>query len=231
MPNLLLDALGDTVQEQIRKESRRMTMPKRHQLQYPNAPIPYVYFPLSGLASVVAVNDTETQVEVGIVGCEGMTGISVVHGVDRSPYSVFIQVAGEAIQVPSALIASILEKNAQARTILLRFAHLFLVQTSQTAIANAKATLQQRLARWLLMTQDRLDSPDIPLTHEFLAIMIAAHRPSLTQALQALAERGVLEPRRGSILILSRKNLEEHAGRFYGVTENEHKRLIQQYRL
>ncbi len=207
-----------------------MTMPKRHQLQHPNALIPYVYFPLSGLASVVAVNDAETQVEVGIVGCEGMTGISVVHGIDRSPYSVFIQVAGEAIQVPSSLIRTIMNKNADARAILLRYAHLFLVQTSQTAIANAKATLQQRLARWLLMTQDRLDSPDIPLTHEFLAIMIAAHRPSLTQALQGLAERGVVEPRRGSILILSRKHLEEHAGRFYGVSEREHKRLIQEYR-
>jgi CRP-like cAMP-binding protein len=224
--NAILSALPKSEQEELLRAATRVPLKKQRVLQSPNRRIENIYFVEDGLASVIAVSDGDTQVEVGIVGREGVTGISLLHGVDRSPYNVIVQMEGTALKLPATHVQSILRDSEACRNVFLRFAHVFMVQTSQTAIANARATIPQRLARWLLMAQDRVVSPDLPLTHEFLSVMMGVRRAGVSNALSVLAKRGVVEARRGSILILERDRLESAAGRFYGVTEKEFARLI-----
>ncbi len=146
-------------------------------LEQPHEPIPHVYFLTSGLASVVGTTRPEQRIEVGMVGHEGMTGLAVVLGHDRSTNETIIQARGTAMRLPSAVLRRALRaaRCAPARPSpprLLRYVHVFMMQASQTALANGRGRLSERLARWLLMWQDRLQTPHQTVTHEFLAILL-----------------------------------------------------------
>jgi CRP-like cAMP-binding protein len=119
-----------------------------------------------------------------------------------------------------------LNASPTLRIFLLKFVQTFMVQTAHTAIANGRATVEQRLARWLLMARDRLDGDELPLTHEFLALMLAVRRPGVTEALQKLEGRRLLRAERGRITICDRKGLEKIAGALYGAPEAELRRLL-----
>jgi CRP-like cAMP-binding protein len=199
-------------------------LPRRANVEVPNRKITHIYFPETGIASIVASSADRAQVEVGIVGREGMTGVAVAHGSDRSPYSVYMQVEGAGHRIEVAVLHDAMANGG--RSIFLAFAQSLLLQVSETAVANARATISERLARWLLMVRDRVDSDEIPLTHEFLAMMMGARRPGVTEAIHELARRGLIAGARAKIVILDRRGLEETAGRYYGVPERELKRLL-----
>jgi CRP-like cAMP-binding protein len=110
--------------------------------------------------------------------------------------------------------------------LLLRYVHAFTVQTAHTAISNARAMIDERLSRWILMAHDRIDGNTLALTHEFLALMLGVRRPGVTEALQSLSNQGLIETHRGEIVILDRQGIERKAGKFYGVPEAEYHRLI-----
>lgn len=226
MTNALLEALPDQAREKLLLAATRVSLKKQAVLEKPNQRIENIYFAEEGLISIIAVNDGETQVEVGIVGREGVTGLAILLGVERSPYNVVVQIEGAGLKVAVSAIREILKTDEEARALFLRFVYLFMLQTSQTAIANARATIPQRLARWLLMAQDRIGSPDLPLTHGFLSVMMGVRRPGVTAAISSLSKRGVIKSRRGSIAILDGDRLREAAGRFYGITESEFGKLI-----
>ncbi len=224
--NRLLKSLAATDFERLRPELELAPLPVRFVLSAANEVIEQVYFPEQGLASVVALAADGPRLEVGLFGRDGMSGASLLLGVDRTPYQTFMQIGGCGFRIEAGTLERLAGESPSLRALLLRYVQVFTVQTSLTAVANGVYTIEKRLARWLLMTQDRLDDDELPLTHEFIAIMLAVRRSGVTVAMQILEGRGIIKARRGSITVLDRAGLEEAAGGGYGVPEAEYERLI-----
>jgi CRP-like cAMP-binding protein len=198
----------------------------RKSLERPNRRIQSVYFPEAGFASVVAVQSNGKQVEVGLIGREGMTGLPIVLGNHRSPHATYVQAPGTGKCIPATELRKATQTSPSLRDSLLKFVQAFGVQTTHTAVSNAQSRLDVRLARWLLMAHDRIADDTLPLTHEFLSIMLGVRRPGVTEALQALRKRGSISYGRGQIAVEDRKGLERTAGKTYGTPEAEYRRLI-----
>jgi CRP-like cAMP-binding protein len=155
-----------------------------------------------------------------------MSGTAVVLGNGRSPYSTYMQVAGRAQRIGVEEFRGAIDGAKELQHILFKFVQAFSVQTAHTAIANARATVEERLARWLLMAHDRIDGDELLLTHEFLALMLGVRRAGVTVAIHALESRALIQSGRGHIWVLDRKGLEETAGGYYGTPESEYRRLM-----
>ena len=189
-------------------------LPVRKQLQAANRRVDRIYFLESGIASIVA-NGT-TPIEVGMIGREGMTGASVVLGNgDRVPHEIYMQVAGRGVHLPAERLREAIAKSVTLHQVLLRYVYVFLTQTTQTALANGRSKIEERLARWLLMAQDRVDGNELRLTHEFLAVMLGVRRSGITTALQELERKGLIAHRRTVITIADREGLEESSNGSY----------------
>jgi CRP-like cAMP-binding protein len=190
-------------------------LPLRKRLEKPHRRIDHVYFINAGFASVVA-NGSNKPIEVGLIGREGMTGLSIVLGdVERTANETYMQAAGAGQRMSAGNLRDAIANSRSLHRNLLRYAHAFLIQTTSTALANGRSKSEERLARWLLMADDRLDGGELPLTHEFLAVMLGTHRPGVTLAVQALEKERLITARRGSITILNRKGLEKRANGTY----------------
>ena len=201
-------------------------MPLLKDLERPNRRIETVYFMEAGIASVVAVQPDDTKIEVGLIGREGMSGISVVLGDDQSPHSTYMQVAGDGLRIAAKELRNAMAASGTLHQLLLRYVQAFMVQTAHTAIANARANIERRLARWILMAHDRTRIATLPLTHEFLSLMLGVRRAGVTEALQSLKRVKLIDTGRNSIIVLNRKGIERLAGDSYGVPEKEYRRLI-----
>jgi CRP-like cAMP-binding protein len=201
-------------------------LPLRRQLEAPSTPIEHVYFPESGIASVVAEGGDDRTIEVGLIGREGMTGLPIVMGTDRTLHRTYIQCAGSGLRISSDHFRDAMHERPSLHQRLLLYCHVFLMQTGYTAMANGRSKLEERLARWILMAHDRIDGDALPLTHEFLAIMLGVRRPGVTVALNSLQELGVIQASRGSILVIDRKGLEQLSDGAYGAPEAEFSRLL-----
>ena len=192
-----------------------------------NRPIQTVYFPEGGVASIVAEQNGGDKVETGLFGLDGMSGTAVVLGAGQSPLHSMIQIDGApSIQISAAKFDSACDRSTSLRKLMLRFVQAMNVQAASTAAANAHYALPERLARWLLMCHDRVDGDQLELTHEFMSMMLAVRRSSVTVTLHALEGTGAIRSARGAILILDRGRLEEFAGESYGEAEREYQRLI-----
>jgi CRP-like cAMP-binding protein len=201
-------------------------LPVRKLLEARGRRIEQVYFLDSGLASIVASGGTNHSIEVGIVGREGMTGLSVLMTADRSPHETFMQGAGTGWRIAAADLRAAMDRSANLRNRLLQYGHTLMVQMGFTALSNGRYKLEERLARWLLMAQDRSDGDDIALTHEFLAVMLGTRRPGITTALNELEKIDIIESRRGVVTVRDRAALEETANGSYGGAEAEYVRLF-----
>jgi CRP-like cAMP-binding protein len=224
--NRLLSVLSDRDFALLQPHLQRVALPLLHDMERPNRRIETIYFMEAGIASVVAVQSDETRVEVGLIGREGMSGIAVLLGGDQSPHSTYIQVAGEGQRMPARELRNALNISPSLRNPLLKFAQVFMVQTAHTAIANARANIDKRLARWILMAHDRTGDETIPLTHEFLSLMLGVRRAGVTEALQTLKRQKLIDTGRNQIVVRNRKGLERLARGSYGVPEKEYRRLI-----
>jgi CRP-like cAMP-binding protein len=224
--NRLLASLSTDDFDLLESHLESVTLGARKHLERPNRRIDTVYFPETGFASVVAVQSNGKQVEVGLIGREGMTGLPIVLGNHRSPHATYIQAPGKGQCIPATALRKATENSLSLRNSLLKFVQAFGVQTTHTAICNAQSRLDVRLARWLLMAHDRLGDDTVPLTHEFLSLMLGVRRPGVTEALHVLRERGFISYVRGQITVNDRKGLERAAGKAYGTPEAEYRRLI-----
>ena len=220
--NTLLSSLSTSDFDLLAPHLEAVTLGLRKMLEKPDMRIEDVYFPETGFASVVAVQRSGKEVEVGLIGREGMTGLPIVLGNHRSPHSTYIQVAGKGHSIPASKLRQAMQESLSLRDSLLKFVQAFGVQTPHTAICNARSRMDERLARWLLMAQDRIQSDILPLTHEFLSLMLGVRRPGVTVALKALRERGLISYRRGEITINDRKGMARSRRR--GLSE--YRRLI-----
>ena len=192
----------------------------------PDVEIEHLFFPETGFASITTVGSS-SKVEVGMIGREGLVGAApVLLGGDRSPYEHYVQSSGEAYSIRRSDLMAAVDRSPAMRDLLMRFVQTLFVQTGQTAFVNATFDLEARLARWLLMCQDRLGGEEIVLTHEFLSIMLGVQRSSVTLTLQTLEGSLLIRARRGRIEIRDREKLEAVADAGYGVPEAEYARLI-----
>lgn len=201
-------------------------LPIRKQLEARNRQIEHVYFLETGVASIVASGGTNHSIEIGIVGNEGMTGLSVLMATDRSPHETFMQAAGHGWRIATADLSQAMAQSVTLRDRMLRYGYALTVQMGYTALANGRYKLEERLARWLLMAHDRSGGGDVLLTHEFLAVMLGTRRPGITAALNELERDGVIDSKRGAITVLDRAALQETANGSYGAAEAEYNRLF-----
>jgi CRP-like cAMP-binding protein len=224
--NRLLNFLSTSDRDSLAPHMERVSLALRNTLEEPNKVIERIYFPEEGIASVVGASPMMGAHEVGMIGKEGMTGLMVVLGNDRSPLHTFVQVAGTAMVIGAEQLRKTMTKSPRIRDVLLCYVQVYLIQTSQTALANAAALLPQRLSRWLLMCEDRLASRHIPLTHELVALMLGVQRPGVTLAMGELEDRGLIRGERGLIHILDRPTLIAMTNGTYGLAESEYERLF-----
>jgi len=225
--NQLLRCLSNSDLALIQPYLKPVELTFRKRLQSVNRKIKEVYFPESGLGSVVAVSGGERrQAEVGVIGRDGMTGLAIVLGTDRGPCEIFMQVEGVGQCISADDLREAFDKSATLHRCLLHFAHVFGVQNSYTALANAHGTVEERCSRWLLMSHDRLESDELHLTHDFLALMLGVRRAGVTIALGHLEGRGLISTARGAVTVVDRDGLEESANGLYGVPEAEFERLF-----
>jgi len=192
----------------------------------PDQTIQHAWFVDQGIASVVATSAQGHQAEVGIVGWDGLVDMATIHGLDRASHRCFIQLPGFGYRLPSAILQAALDGSTTLRTLLMGYAHSFMAQIAGTALANASYTVEQQLARWLLMCHDRIDGDQITMTHEFLSLMLNVRRAGVTVAIQALENTGFVIGRRGVITIIDRSALAKFATDSYGGPEAVYKRLI-----
>ena len=170
---------------------------------------------------------TSRSTEVGIFGRDGVSATCLLLGSDRSPHQTFIQVGdGTALRIDAEPYLEAVRQSETLRNTLLRYVQSMLVQAAQSTATNAYHRIESRLARWLLMCHDRVDGDEIPLTHEFIGMMIAAERSGVTVSLHIPEGAGMIRSKRGRVIIRDRDKLEELAGDSYGVPEAEYRHLI-----
>ncbi len=223
--NKLLASLSTNDFELLEPHLEPVTLGIRKSLETPNKRIDTVYFPDSGFASVVAIQSRK-QVEVGLIGREGMTGLPIVLGNHRSPHATYIQAAGNGKCISSTELRNATQRSQSLRDSLLKYVQAFGVQTAHTAICNAQSRTDVRLARWLLMAHDRIGEDTLSLTHEFLSIMLGVRRAGVTDAMNALRKLKLISYQPGQIIVKDRKRMERTAGEAYGTPEAEYRRLI-----
>lgn len=226
--NLLLNSLDPADLALIEGALEAVPLEARAVLERPGETIDFVYFPHDGLLSVVSRFETSRDVEVGVIGHEGMSGLTLLLNDDRSTYATNVQVAGHAHRLPAAVLNQALLASRSLHNALLRFVRAAEIQTASTASANGRAKLEERLARWLLMTHDRITGDRLDVTHELLATMLACRRPGVTVTLHLLEGKGLIRSNRGHVIIVDRVGLEQAANGSYGLAEREYIRLLGQ---
>jgi len=222
--NRLLRLLGPAASEKLLPMLTKLPLKLRAVIESRGEPVRHVYFPESGVVSVV-VQAGDKAAEAGLVGRDGMTGTQLLLGDAISPNGCMVQLAGEGYRIETSQLLGFVDEHPEFRALLLRYTHTFLIQSNQTSLAM-RASLEQRLARWLLMIHDRATGPRLELTHEFMGLMLATRRAGVTVALHELEGKGLLKSTRGVVTITDRPGLEELAGPYYGIAEAEYDRIM-----
>jgi CRP-like cAMP-binding protein len=218
--NVILLSLPDQEYNLLRPELEAVDLPRQLILHEPGEKIQYAYFPNDGMTSLVVLTGDGRSVEVGLVGREGMVGAPLAVGLQRGTFRAIMQISGQGMRIRSEVLEECLSVTPILRQELSRYTLLHGLQVGQIAACNRLHEIEQRLARWLLMCQDRVDSASLGLTHEFLAQMLGSGRPTVSIAVAALERAGAIENLRGAIKIVNRKQLEASACECYDVVQN-----------
>lgn len=224
--NRLLSKLAPSDWSLLAPHFEPVTLRERQVIEVPQKPIAHAYFLEIGVASVVAVDNEDHRIEVGVIGYEGVTGVPLIMGDIRAQHSTYMQIPGSGHRIGADRLRTAIAESESLRALMLKSAQGFMIQTAHTALANGRAKLEERLARWLLMAHDRMTSNAVPLTHEFLAVMLGVRRAGVTVAIHSFEQRGFITTRRGELTMVNRKGIEEVAGSFYGTPEAELERLL-----
>jgi CRP-like cAMP-binding protein len=217
--SLLLLSISDTDYSALRPHLEYISLPNRLILHEAGGKLEFAYFPNRGLISLVVVMKDGRTAEAGIVGNEGFTGTLAAVGLSRSPLHTVVQITGDGFRVEVGALQNTLESAPHLQLMLSRYAALRGMQVAQTAACNRLHGIGQRLARWLLMTQDRVDSGSLPITHDFLATMLGTDRPTVSLAASVLQRKKLIEYTRGAVKIVNRNKLEDSACECYGVIQ------------
>jgi len=217
--NKILLSISDKEYTLIRPHLEFLSMPHHLTVYEPGQPLEFVHFPNTGMVSLVIATEDGKTVEVGEVGREGFTGTQAVVGIIRNQVREVVQIAGDGSRVRIDALQSVLQSAPELQRILTRYAIVQGMQFAQGAVCNRLHNIEQRLARWLLITQDRVDSPTFAITHDFLAMMLGTDRPTVSLAAGILQDKQIIKHTRGAVQILSRTKLEGRACECYGVNQ------------
>jgi len=218
--NRILLALPDAEFQTLRPLLTFQPLPHHTSLHEPGATLEYVYFPNRGLMSLVVVTREGKTVEVGVVGNEGLVGTPAMVGLTRSPHRAIVQIAGDGFRMRVEGLREVMAACPTLQSIASRHAVIQGMQAAQSAACNRLHGIEQRLARWLLTMQDRVESGELRITHDFLASMLGTDRPSVSLAAGVLQKKGTIEYTRGAVKIVNRKALEESSCECYGVIQH-----------
>ncbi len=217
--NRILLSIPDNEFWALRPHLEATELPSHRILHEAHEVLQYAYFPNDGLLSLVVVLADGKTVEAGIVGKEGLVGFPALAGLSRSPLRDVVQITGDGVRIAVSALREMLATAPQLHRQIERFSVLLGLQMAQTAGCNRLHDVEQRLARWLLMARDRVSSPLLPITHDFLATMLGTDRPSVSLAAGELQKIGVIEYNRGSVKIVNRPELERISCECYGVIQ------------
>ena len=227
IPNRILAALPEEDYERLSPHLEPVELRHSEILYEAAGFMKHVYFPSNSMVSLISQMSDGSGAEVGVTGFEGMVGISSVLGVDKSPHEAMVQIPDGAMRMKSSILLEEFKRGGALHDLLLRYVQMLLLQTSQIAACNRLHSVSERLARWLLMSQDRRkDCDDLPFTHEFLALMIGVRRAGVTEAALVLQGEGLIKYRRGDIKILDRAGLEDFSCECYRIIKDEFDRLL-----
>lgn len=224
--NRLLALLGDGALKPIANGFQYVALRQGQTLHEPMQEIAHVYFFTAGLSSEIAIDAAGQRIEVGCIGFEGLAGVPALLGVDRSPHRSFMETDGSAFRIETPVLLEVAKEYVTLMSVLLRWVHVFMMQIASTALADGRYNVDQRTARWLLMAQDRLRSDELPLTHDFLALMLGVRRSSVTNALHIVEGTGAIRATRSLVTVRNRDALERLAGACYGLPEQEYRRVL-----
>jgi CRP-like cAMP-binding protein len=217
--NKVLLAMPDNEYELMRSDLTYIDLQHHLSVHEPTQKVEFVYFPNRGMVSQVVVTKDGRTVEVGVVGSEGYVGAGLAIGLSRSSVREIVQIAGDGFKMMGNALERILRSAPQLQIILNRHSGLQGMQVAQTAACNRLHDIQQRLARWLLMTQDRVSLAVLPITHDFTATMMGTDRSTVSLAASVLQKNGIIEYVRGAVKIVNRRKLEKSACECYGVIQ------------
>lgn len=224
--NRILDLLSEEDRGRFASRLEPVSLRQGQVLHESLQPIEFVYFIESGFSSEIAHDAGGARIEVGCIGNEGFSGVPVVLGVPSSPHKSFMETDGTALRMQSTQVVQAMRTSESLASLLLRYAHVFMIQIASTVLADGRYGIQERTARWLLMSQDRMGGDELPLTHEFLSLMLGVRRASVTDALHALEGEGAIKATRARIQVRDRRKLEAIAGHSYGLPEAEYERVM-----
>jgi CRP-like cAMP-binding protein len=224
--NSVLARLPAATLARLQPKLRHVQLKRHDILQETHRSIDRVYFLQGGLAVLLARTRRDGEVGVAVVGRFGLVGVPAVLGTMRSPYRCVMEIPGEALQIGTQDLRRAMDESPVLRGQLLNYVQALLVQNAQTALCNARHNLEQRLARWLLLSRDRLDDDIIPLTHDLLSIMLGVRRAGVTMALEQLERSGAVRRKRGAVEIANRAHLEKGTCECYRIIAAEYQRLI-----
>jgi len=226
--NNILAALPGSELEKFAMKLRPVPLKLGHVLYEPSRTVEDVYFPTSGVISLLAAFEDGATVEAGVIGREGMLGTSVVLGAETTPHQALVQADGHALKMAARDLKAEVQKDGLLLNLLLRFTNALFTQVAQTAGCNRAHTLEQRLARWLLLTHDRVQQDEFAITQEFLSRMLGVRRAGVSVAASALREMRAIDYRRGKVIVLDRSGLENSSCECYSIVKAEYPPLKRQ---
>ena len=225
--NELLAVLSKEDVESLRSRLQRVTLVLEQVLHEPSEHIDHVYFPEEGVVSLTADTKDAGLVEVGMTGREGMVGAYVILNPDATAvHRALVQVPGAAIRMQTTVFKELVDRSPAFRDRCFRYIQVLLVQTAQATACNARHELPERLARWLLTSHDKLDSDEMPVTQEFLALMLGVRRTGVSVIANTLQSTGAIRQSRGRITILDRCLLEAEACNCYRLIEDSRRKIM-----
>jgi CRP-like cAMP-binding protein len=224
--NRLLDRLPETEHNRLLPSWESVSLPHGAEVCRQNGAMSHVYFPTSGMCSVVGVTDEGKVVETATVGNEGMIGIPVILGLDFSPSTAISQVSGKGLRMPAPSFLRAMQQANTLDKLLRRFIAFSLRYAYQTVVCNAQHSVEERMCRWLLLTQDRVGKEEFVLTQEFLAEMLAVRRQTVTVFAGTLQAAGFITYRRGTMRIINREGLEAASCECYEITKSFYDRIM-----
>jgi len=226
MENHLLGALSEAECERLRPHLEAVDMPLGEVVYESGGSLDYVYFPVTSIVSLLYVLENGSSAEIAVVGNDGVVGISIFMGGESTPSRAVVQSAGRALRLAAPVMKAEFTRGGSMQHLMLRYTQALITQMAQTAVCNRHHSVDQQLCRWLLLSLDRLSTPQLSMTQELIANMLGVRREGVTEAAGKLQKAGVISYRRGQIKVLDRARLEGMSCECYEVVRRETMRLL-----